>query len=70
MTVMSWAHAHSCHIKIFHPVLYNQLEISELEEQRNQAAQQVKQLKESVDKLQAQIQYGGGGGRSKEMERR
>ncbi|XP_013879063.1 ninein-like protein [Austrofundulus limnaeus] len=43
------------------------LEISELEEQRNQAAQQVKQLKESVDRLQTQIQNGGGG---RSMERR
>ncbi|XP_037829479.1 ninein-like protein isoform X3 [Kryptolebias marmoratus] len=45
------------------------LEISELEEQRTQAEHQVKQLKESVDKLQTQIQYGGSG-RSNEMERR
>lgn len=37
-----------------------QLEISELEEQKAQVEQQVKQLKEMLDKLQ--IQHGGGGG--------
>lgn len=41
-----------------------QLEISELEEQKSQVEQQVKQLKETVDKLQH------GGGRSNEQERR
>ncbi|XP_044228056.1 ninein-like protein isoform X1 [Thunnus albacares] len=50
------------------------LEISELEEQKAQAEQQVKQLKEALDKLQ--IQHGGGGGGgggggwSSEQERR
>nr|XP_046257042.1 ninein-like protein isoform X1 [Scatophagus argus] len=44
------------------------LEISELEEQKAQAEQQVKQLKETLDKLQAQIQHGGGW--SNEQERR
>lgn len=49
-----------------------QLEISELEEQKAEAEQQVKQLKEALDKLQAQIQHGGGGrgGWSSEQERR
>ncbi|XP_073338292.1 ninein-like protein isoform X2 [Pagrus major] len=46
------------------------LEISELEEQKTQVEQQVKQLKEALDKLQAQIQHGGGGGWSNEQERR
>nr|XP_020477934.1 ninein-like protein isoform X2 [Monopterus albus] len=46
------------------------LEISELEEQKAQVEQQVKQLKETVDKLQTQIQHGGGGGWSNEQERR
>ncbi|XP_050932487.1 LOW QUALITY PROTEIN: ninein-like protein [Lates calcarifer] len=46
------------------------LEISELEEQKAQAEQQVKQLKEALDKLQTQIQHGGGGGWSNEQERR
>ncbi|KAM9345492.1 ninein-like protein [Symphorus nematophorus] len=46
------------------------LEISELEEQKAQAEQQVKQLKEALDKLQAQVQHGGGGGWSNEQERR
>ncbi|XP_030604233.1 ninein-like protein isoform X1 [Archocentrus centrarchus] len=46
------------------------LEISELEEQKSEAEQRVKQLKETVDKLQTQIQQGGGGGRSSEQERR
>uniref|UniRef100_A0A8C4NR43 EF-hand domain-containing protein n=1 Tax=Dicentrarchus labrax TaxID=13489 RepID=A0A8C4NR43_DICLA len=50
------------------------LEISELEEQKAQAEQQVKQLKETLDKLQTQIQHGGGGGGgggwSNEQERR
>ncbi|XP_041802842.1 ninein-like protein isoform X2 [Chelmon rostratus] len=47
------------------------LEISELEEQKAQAEQQVKQLKETLDKLQTQIQHaGGGGGWSNEQERR
>lgn len=45
------------------------MEISELEEQKTQVEQQVKQLKETVDKLQAQIQRGGGGW-SNEQERR
>ncbi|XP_070696599.1 ninein-like protein [Pempheris klunzingeri] len=45
------------------------LEISELEEQKAQAEQQVKKLKETVDKLQTQIQHGGGGW-SNEQERR
>ncbi|KAM7409198.1 hypothetical protein PAMA_002747 [Pampus argenteus] len=45
------------------------LEISELEEQKVQAEQQVKQLKEALDKLQTQIQHGGGGW-SSEWERR
>ncbi|KAM7385993.1 hypothetical protein PAMP_002021 [Pampus punctatissimus] len=45
------------------------LEISELEEQKVQAEQQVKQLKEALDKLQTQIQHGGGGW-SSEQERR
>ncbi|XP_070832911.1 ninein-like protein isoform X1 [Chaetodon trifascialis] len=46
------------------------LEISELEEQKAQAEQQVKQLKETLDKLQTQIQHAGGGGWSNEQERR
>ncbi|XP_026165109.1 ninein-like protein isoform X2 [Mastacembelus armatus] len=46
------------------------LEISELEEQKAQAEQQVKQLKEALDKLQKQIQHGGGAGWSSEQERR
>ncbi|XP_076599233.1 ninein-like protein isoform X2 [Chaetodon auriga] len=46
------------------------LEISELEEQKGQAEQQVKQLKETLDKLQTQIQHAGGGGWSNEQERR
>lgn len=50
----------------FSPVC--QLEISELEEQKSQVEQQVKQLKETVDKLQTQLQHGGG--RSNEQERR
>uniref|UniRef100_A0A3B4ZY35 Ninein-like n=1 Tax=Stegastes partitus TaxID=144197 RepID=A0A3B4ZY35_9TELE len=44
------------------------LEISELEEQKSEAEQQVKQLKEALDKLHAQIQHGGGW--SSEQERR
>lgn len=51
-------------------VFPRQLEISELEEQKAQAEQQVKQLKEALDKLQTQIQHGGGGGWSNEQERR
>lgn len=48
-----------------------QMEISELEEQKTQVEQQVKQLKEALDKLQTQIQRGGGGGGwSSEQERR
>uniref|UniRef100_A0A671Y6G4 Ninein-like n=1 Tax=Sparus aurata TaxID=8175 RepID=A0A671Y6G4_SPAAU len=47
------------------------MEISELEEQKTQVEQQVKQLKEALDKLQTQIQRGGGGGGwSSEQERR
>ncbi|KAM6996881.1 ninein-like protein isoform 2-T3 [Tautogolabrus adspersus] len=46
------------------------MEISELEEQKAQAELQVKQLKETLDKLQTQIQHGGGGGWSNEQERR
>uniref|UniRef100_UPI0037E8D2BE ninein-like protein n=1 Tax=Semicossyphus pulcher TaxID=241346 RepID=UPI0037E8D2BE len=46
------------------------MEISELEEQKAQAEQQSKQLKEALDKLQTQIQHGGGGGWSNEQERR
>ncbi|XP_036979542.1 ninein-like protein isoform X2 [Acanthopagrus latus] len=46
------------------------MEISELEEQKTQVEQQVKQLKEALDKLQTQIQHGGGGGWSNEQERR
>uniref|UniRef100_A0AAQ5ZVV3 EF-hand domain-containing protein n=1 Tax=Amphiprion ocellaris TaxID=80972 RepID=A0AAQ5ZVV3_AMPOC len=48
------------------------LEISELEEQKSEAEQQVKQLKDSLDKLQIQIQHGGGGGGgwSSEQQRR
>ncbi|XP_047208070.1 ninein-like protein isoform X3 [Girardinichthys multiradiatus] len=45
------------------------LEISELEEQKAQVELQVKQLKETVDRLQTQVQQGGGG-RSSEVERR
>lgn len=40
-----------------------------MEEQKAQVEQQVKQLKETVDKLHAQIQHGGGGW-SHEQERR
>ncbi|CAJ1067039.1 ninein-like protein isoform X3 [Xyrichtys novacula] len=46
------------------------MEISELEEQKVQVEQQVKQLKETVDKMQTQIQHGGGGGWSSEQDRR
>ncbi|XP_023264353.1 ninein-like protein isoform X3 [Seriola lalandi dorsalis] len=48
------------------------LEISELEEQKAQVEQQVKQLKDALDKLHNQIQHGGGGGGgwSNEQERR
>ncbi|XP_022604322.1 ninein-like protein [Seriola dumerili] len=48
------------------------LEISELEEQKAQVEQQVKQLKDALDKLHTQIQRGGGGGGgwSNEQERR
>lgn len=56
-----WSHFDSC---------VCQLEISELEEQKAQTEQQVKQLKETLDKLQTQIQHGGGGGWSNEQERR
>lgn len=45
-----------------------QLEISELEEQKAQVEQEVKQLKETL-KLQTQVQHGGGGW-SHEQERR
>ncbi|XP_041866805.1 ninein-like protein isoform X4 [Melanotaenia boesemani] len=45
------------------------LEISELEEQKSQVEQQVKELKEALDKLQIQIHQGGGGW-SNEQERR
>ncbi|MEQ2287302.1 hypothetical protein AMECASPLE_010958 [Ameca splendens] len=45
------------------------LEISELEEQKAQVELQVKQLKETVDRLQTQVPQGGGG-RSSEVERR
>ncbi|KAM4599439.1 ninein-like protein isoform 2-T3 [Fundulus diaphanus] len=45
------------------------LEISELEEQKAEAEQQVKQLKEAVLRLQNQVQQGGGA-RSAEEERR
>ncbi|XP_072246552.1 ninein-like protein [Leuresthes tenuis] len=44
------------------------LEISELEEQKSEAEQQVKQLKEALDRLQTQVQHGGGW--SNEQERR
>ncbi|XP_035462411.2 ninein-like protein isoform X6 [Scophthalmus maximus] len=44
------------------------LEISELEENKAQAEQQVKQLKETLEKLQTEIQHGGGWG--SEQERR
>ncbi|XP_028983177.1 ninein-like protein isoform X6 [Betta splendens] len=44
------------------------LEISELEDQKAQAEQQVKQLKETLDKLQTQMHHGGGW--STEQERR
>ncbi|KAF0027913.1 hypothetical protein F2P81_020654 [Scophthalmus maximus] len=46
------------------------LEISELEENKAQAEQQVKQLKETLEKLQTEIQHGGGGGWGSEQERR
>ncbi|XP_029131422.1 ninein-like protein isoform X2 [Labrus bergylta] len=47
------------------------MEISEVEEQKAQAELQVKQLRETLDKLQTQIQHGGGGGGwSNEQERR
>ena len=46
----------------------DQLEISELEEQKSEAEQQVKQLKEALDRLQTQVQHGGGW--SNEQERR
>ncbi|KAM4730024.1 ninein-like protein isoform 2-T2 [Anableps anableps] len=46
------------------------LEISELEEQKLQVEQQVEQLKETVDRLQKQLQQRGGGGWSGELERR
>ncbi|XP_060896449.1 ninein-like protein isoform X3 [Labrus mixtus] len=46
------------------------MEISEVEEQKAQAELQVKQLRETLDKLQTQIQHGGGGGWSNEQERR
>ncbi|XP_074503384.1 ninein-like protein isoform X3 [Sebastes fasciatus] len=46
------------------------MEISELEEQKTEAEKQVKQLKETLDKLHSQIQHGGGGGWSNEQERR
>lgn len=45
----------------------SQLEISELEEQKLQAEQEVKQLQEALNKLQ--LQHGGGGWGS-EQERK
>lgn len=45
----------------------SQLEISELEEQKLQAEQEVKQLQEALNKLQLQ---NGGGGWSSEQERK
>lgn len=53
---------------------FSQLEISELEEHKAQAEQQVQQLKDSLEKLQ--MQKGGGGiggggaGWTSEQERR
>ncbi|KAM4591808.1 ninein-like protein isoform 3-T3 [Odontesthes bonariensis] len=44
------------------------LEISELEEQKSEAEQQAKQLKEALGRLQTQLQHGGGW--SHEQERR
>ncbi|XP_024153793.1 ninein-like protein isoform X1 [Oryzias melastigma] len=46
------------------------LEISELEEQKTQLEQEVKQLKAALDRLQKQTLHGGGGGWSSEQERR
>ncbi|KAG7999655.1 Ninein-like protein [Nibea albiflora] len=46
------------------------LEISELEEQKAQVEQEVKQLKETLSKLQTEVRHGGGGGWSNEQERR
>lgn len=46
----------------------SQLEISELEEQKLQAEQEVKQLQEALSKLQ--LQNGGRGGWSSEQERK
>ncbi|KAM6915924.1 ninein-like protein [Xenentodon cancila] len=46
------------------------LEISELEEQKSQVEQEMKQLKEALNKLQTHIPSGGGGGWSSEQERR
>ncbi|XP_051815998.1 ninein-like protein isoform X50 [Acanthochromis polyacanthus] len=45
------------------------LEISELEEQKSETEQQVKQLKEALDNLQTQIQHGGGGWSSEQQRR-
>lgn len=48
-----------------------QLEISELEEHKLQAEQEVKQLQEALEKLQLQRAGGGGGGGwSSEQERK
>lgn len=54
---------------------FPQLEISELEEHKAQAEQQVQQLKDSLEKLQLQkggggIGGGGGAGWTSEQERR
>lgn len=52
-------------------VMFAQLEISELEEQKTLLEQEVKQLKAALDKLQKHsLQGGGGGGWSSEQDRR
>lgn len=52
-------------------VMFAQLEISELEEQKTLLEQEVKQLKAALDKLQKHsLQGGGGGGGSSEQDRR